>query len=116
MIYTSYEMIQDCRAGKPAGWSYFLANYKPVVERLAAHYGLPDIEATLADVRNSLFASIQPMPERQFVSALRQKVLAKAPDRTLDLDMEAVGQAFAPLTVVEKKAVWLETMHYSPDD
>jgi len=116
MIYTSYEMIQDCRAGKPAGWSYFLANYKPVVERLAAHYGLSDIEAALADVRNSLFASIQPVPERQFVAALRQKVLAQAPDRALDLDLEAMGQAFAPLTVVEKKAVWLETMHYTADD
>src|SRR5262249_53888736 len=116
MIYTSYEMIQDCRSGNPTGWSYFLANYKPVVERLAVHYGLPDAESALADVRNSLFASIQPMPERQFVSALRQKLLAGAPERALDLDLDAVAQAFAPLTVVEKKVVWLETMHYGPDD
>src|SRR5947207_7778847 len=73
MIYTSYEMIQDSRAGKPAGWSYFLANYKPVAERLAAHYGLGDVEAILASVRESLLPSIQPMPERHFVAELRQK-------------------------------------------
>jgi|SRR5581483_11094776 len=116
MIYTSYEMIQDCRAGKPAGWSYFLANYKAVVERLAAHYGVTDVAAALAAVRDSLFQSIQPMPERQFVAELRQKVLAAAPNRTLDIDLESLAQAFAPLTVVEKKAVWLETMRYSLED
>jgi hypothetical protein len=27
-----------------------------------------------------------------------------------------MARSFAPLTVVEKKAVWLETMHYSADD
>ena len=64
MIYTSYEMIQDCRAGKPAGWSYFLANYKPVVERLAAHYGLPDIEATGPPerLRSNFINGIKHMP------------------------------------------------------
>jgi hypothetical protein len=116
MIYTSYEMIQDCRDGKPAGWSYFLSNYKPVVERLVSHYGLPDVDTTLGSVRDSLFPSIQPMPERQFLAALRQKVLSSAPERELECDMEAMTQAFAPLTVVEKKVVWLETMRYNADD
>lgn len=116
MIYTSYEMIQDCRAGKPAGWSYFLANYKTLVERVAAHYGLADAETILTRVRENLFPSIQPMPERHFVAELRQTVLATAPDQPLRLDLEALAQAFVPLTVVEKKAVWLETMRYSQDD
>ena len=116
MIYTSYEMIQDCRSGKPAGWAYFLATYKPVCERLAAHYGVSDGEAVLAGVRESLLPSLQPMPERHFVAALRQKVLASAPERALELDLEALTQAFVPLTVVEKKTVWLVAMRYGPDD
>jgi hypothetical protein len=116
MIYTSYEMIRDCRAGKPEGWAYFLANYKPVVERLAAHYGVSDVDAALAGVRESLFPAVQPMPERHFLAELRQKVLGGAPAPALEIDLEAMAQAFAPLTVVEKKAVWLETMRYSAAD
>jgi hypothetical protein len=116
MIYTSYEMIQDCRAGKPAGWSYFLTNYRSVTERLAAHYGVADVEAILAKVRSALLPSMQPVAERYFVAGLRQAVVAQLPDAPLDLDLEVMSQAFGPLTVVEKKAVWLETMRYAPDE
>jgi hypothetical protein len=116
MIYTCYEMIQDCRAGKPAGWSFFMANYKPAVDRLAAHYGLTDIDGSLARVRDTLLQTVPPMPERHFVAELRQKLLAFLPDRPIDLDLETLAQAFAPLTVVEKKAVWMETMGYSAED
>ena len=112
MIYTSYEMIQDCRAGKPAGWSYFLATYKPVVDRLAQHYGLTDLERILERVRGELFQSIQPMPERQFVTELRQKLLSSLPLEPAQLEINALAEAFAPLTVLEKKAIWLETMRY----
>jgi hypothetical protein len=65
MIYTCYEMIRDCRAGKPAGWSFFMANYKPAVDRLAAHYGLTDIDGNLARVRDTLLQTVPPMPERK---------------------------------------------------
>jgi hypothetical protein len=116
MIYTSYEMIQDFRAAKPAGWAHFLANYKPVMERVAAHYGVTDRDAILARVRDSLLPSMQPMAERYFVAELRQTALAILPERPLELDLELLGQAFAPLTVVEKKAVWLETMGYDAGD
>jgi hypothetical protein len=116
MIYTCYDMIQDCRAGKPGGWSFFMANYKPAVDRMAAHYGLTDIDGILAGVRDTLFQTIQPMPERHFMAELRQKVLAAMPDQPVELDLETLAQAFAPLTVVEKKAVWLETMRYGAED
>jgi len=116
MIYTSYEMIQDCRAAKPAGWSYFLTNYKRVVEHLASHYGLTDVEAILARVRDKLFQALQPMPERHFVAELRQNVLAAEPNSAPELEIEVLSESLAPLTVVEKKVVWLQTMRYSADD
>jgi hypothetical protein len=116
MIYTSYEMIRDCRAGKPQGWSYFVATYKPVAERMASHYGVKDVEKALASVRDSLLPSLQPMPERHFMAELRQKLLEGMPEQPLQIDVEAMGQAFAPLTVVEKKAVWLETMRYGAEE
>ena len=116
MIYTSYEMIQDCRAGKPAGWSFFMTNYKPAADRMAAHYGVTDVDGVLATVREKLFQEIQPMPERHFVAELRQKVLAFLPDQPIELELETLAQALAPLTVVEKKVAWLETMRYGAED
>jgi len=117
MIYACYEMIRDCRAGKPAGWSYFTANYLPVAQRIAAHYGGADVERIVPHLRDTLFQSMDPMPERHFIAELRQAVLAALfPDQPLTADLETLAQALAPLTVVEKKAVWLETMRYSSDD
>lgn len=117
MIYTCYEMIQDCRAGKPEGWSYFTSRYQPVAERIAAHYGGKDVDHLIPSLRATLFESMQPMPERHFVADLRQAVLeALFQDQPLTLELETVAQAWAPLTVVEKKAAWLETMRYTSED
>lgn len=82
MVYTCYEMVRDCRADRPEGWSYFIANYVPVIRKLLAHYGrdrAPALEGVLAGLRkpeSSLFASLEPSPERWFVGELRQKVVA----------------------------------------
>ena len=38
MVYTSYEMIRDCRANKPEGWSHFVIHYVPFIRRVIAHY------------------------------------------------------------------------------
>jgi hypothetical protein len=120
MIYTTYEMIRDCRAGKKEGWAFYEANYVPILRRLAAHYG-----RDVPDLRDHLFASLAPMPERHFIAALRQKFAESAgagqpggldPEKPGGLDLETLGRAWTPLTVVEKKAAWLETMHYSADD
>ena len=85
MIYTCYEMIRDCRADTPEGWSYFLAQYVPVIRALVAHYfpgrsGDPAlVERVLVALRqpqSKLFESLEPAPERAFVTGLRQRVLA----------------------------------------
>jgi hypothetical protein len=131
MIYTSYEMIRDCRDGRPEGWSYFLTRYVPAVRGFLAHY-YPEraadgalIERVLLNLRkpeSSLFQSLDPAPERAFVAELRQHVLSAveadrasaAPEVTIDI--EALGAALEPLTLVEKLVVWFETMRYGDVD
>src|SRR4051794_13230411 len=111
MIYTCYEMVRDCRADKPEGWSYFIAHYVPAISRLLERYpeaGLK-LETVLISLRkpeSSLFASAEPAPERWFVAELRQRILAEAAlrDPGAVLDLETAAAAFEPLTVVEKLA------------
>jgi len=122
MVYTCYEMIRDCRAAKPEGWIYFLKHYVPIVRAVVTH-NFPDREldrallesllATLCQPASGLFQSLDPAPERAFVTELRQLVV-----RTLytsgpgvPLTLETLS-ALEPLTVTEKMAVWFETMRY----
>jgi hypothetical protein len=125
MIYTCYEMIRDCRADRAEGWRYFIAGYVPVIRKLVEHYqggqpaGTGVLERVLAAARqpeSGLFQSLEPAPERWFVAQLRQKVVAElaTPAPAADLDLETVAAALEPLTLVEKEAVWLETMLYPP--
>jgi hypothetical protein len=125
MIYTSYEMIQDCRNGRPEGWSYFLTQYVPVVRQFLNHY-YPDRTAgqTLLErvLRANLFQSLDPAPERTFVAELRQHVLrAVEADRPsaapeISIDIETLGAALEPLTLTEKLVAWFETMCYAASD
>lgn len=131
MVYTCYEMIRDCRADKAEGWSHFLTQYVPVVRALLAHY-LPDragdsellarILTALRQPQSSLFASLDPAPERAFVAELRQRVLAAAEaDRAgtapeIFIDLQTLGTALEPLTLTERLVVWFETMNYGDAD
>lgn len=118
MIYTSYDMVQDCRADKPEGWTYFISNYVPLIRKLLAHYGdAGALDRVLLAVRrpeSSLFQSVEAVPERWFIADLRQVVLAETPIPAPDIevDLETVAAAFEPLTLVEKQVAWIETMHY----
>jgi hypothetical protein len=121
MIYTCYEMIQDCRADKPEGWSYLIATYVPLIRKLLAHYAGPgdsgELERVLVAARqpeSSLFHSVEPAPERWFIAELRQKVLAELhdPKPEIEVDLETVASAFEPLTMIEKQVAWIETMSY----
>jgi len=118
-------MIQDCRANRPEGWSYFLTNYLPVVRQFLKHY-FPDRAAdqSLLErvLRTNLFQSLDPAPERTFVAELRQHVLrAVEADRAsaapeISIDIEALGAALEPLTLTEKLVAWFETMYYAVSD
>src|SRR6266540_1583339 len=125
MIYTCYEMVQDCRADLPEGWKHFVTYFGPVIRRILAHYAPVQaddpklLERVLLAIRkpeSSMFNSIEPAPERWFVAELRQKVLAELtlPAAELAIDLEALSSALDPLTMTERQAVWFETMHYTP--
>jgi hypothetical protein len=123
MIYTCYDMVRDCRANEPEGWRYFITNYVPVIRKLLTHYGSDDdrllerVVGALRKPESSMFAPLEPAPERWFVAELRQKVLAELPEPVpqIELDLETAAEALAPLTVVEKQAAWIEGMGYSPE-
>src|SRR5438309_8371290 len=74
MIYTCFEMVRDCRADRPEGWRYFATNYVPLIRRLLAHYAdasdslLERVVLELRTPESSLFASLDPSPERPFVA------------------------------------------------
>lgn len=118
MIYTCYEMVQDCRADKGEGWAYFICNYVPLIRKLLAHYGdsaaLDRVLLAIRKPESSMFQSMEPAPERWFIAELRQKVLAETPlpAPEIEVDLETVATAFEPLTLVEKQVAWIETMHY----
>jgi hypothetical protein len=128
MIYTSYDMVRDCRAGAVRGWTHFVTHYTPIVRRVVAHYR-PEQSVDQATARvlaaihgdGALFRAIEPVAERVFVTALRQHVLALlerdehsiAPE--VALDPTEVLESLAPLTVVEKQAVWLDAMRYDEE-
>ena len=125
MIYTCFEMIRDCRENRAGGWSYFIGNYAPVVRKIIGHYrpectsALKGVLAAIRSPEPNWFASLEPGPERPFVAELRRKALDEldciAPPAELDLtiELETLAEALAPLTILEKQAVWLETMRYS---
>ncbi|HVN02984.1 MAG TPA: hypothetical protein VMT86_01135 [Bryobacteraceae bacterium] len=131
MIYTCYEMIRDCRAERPKGWSYFLTNYVPVIGGLLAHY-FPErngdralserVLRALRQPSSGLFESLDPAPERAFVAELRQRVLAAAeadcgsaaPEVTIDV--AALSAALEPFTLTEKLVAWFESMRYTDAD
>jgi hypothetical protein len=118
MIYTCYEMVQDCRANKPEGWAYFISNYVPLIRKLLAHYGdSAAVDRVLLAIHkpdSSMFQSMEPSPERWFIAELRQKVLAETPlpAPQIEVDLETLAAAFEPLTLVEKQVSWIETMNY----
>ena len=125
MVYTCYEMIRDCRADRPEGWRYFIANYIPVIRRVLAHYqpATPDgtLEHILDMVRrpeSGLFQGLDPALERPFVAQLRQKVLSELPARqpSTVLELDTLAAALQPLTLVEKQVAWLESMLYSSSE
>ena len=120
MIYTCFDMVRDCRADRPEGWTYFVTHYTPVIRRILAHYAADEPQAVERVLRESrspqstLFQSVDPSPERWFVAELRQRILAglETPDPQIPLDLDTVAAALEPLTVVEKLAVWTEGMRY----
>src|SRR5215469_9090117 len=126
MVYTCFEMIRDCRENRAQGWSYFIQNYVPVIQKLIEHYRpglgteLNQVLVGICSAQSNMFAGMEPLPERPFLAELRQQVLEvldrlrpqPAPD--ISIDFETLSAAVEGLTLLEKQAVWFETMLYGP--
>ncbi len=125
MIYTCYEMVRDCRADLPEGWTHFISYYVPVIRRAVVHYaperagdaGLLDhILVTIRKPETGIFQSSEQPEERWFVAQVRQLMVAElgAPAAEISIDLETLTAALEPLTMTERQAAWFETMGYSP--
>ena len=125
-VYTSLEMIIDCRANKPDGWRYLVSRYVPVIRRVVSHYsGDANLSSRVDKLLLQLHSPADPLyssssiNEREFIAALRQRVLdlmdterpASAPD--VEVDLATLTQALEPLTATERQMLWLESMGYS---
>ena len=108
-IYTSFDMIADCKAGKPEGAVHLVKHLLPPLRWLHRHYGLsePDLALVLKQT-----AAIEPMNERRFVAHFRPE----PPLNQSTLDLETIVEAFGELTLVERQIVWLDTMAYETPD
>jgi hypothetical protein len=125
-VYTSYEMIADCQAGKAKGWVHFVTQYVPVMRLLLAHYypHLEDRDAVIQRLIENWRApgatlwQRQPESERPFLAALRTEVLEQLrqherPQETeIDLPLETLSAATTEFSPLECQVLWLETMRY----
>ena len=121
-IYTCFDMIVDCRQGKPEGWRYFVRTFAGVFRHLLSRYGGGDdhlyqlIERLRAP--SSPLAGMQPMTQREFVDALRPLVLELTAKGSpgISPDLSLVQEALAPLTAIERQTAWFESFGYSPEE
>lgn len=104
-IYTSFDMVADCKAGKPEGWIYLAETFVPVLRWYASHYGMGDDwpRKRLAELKQEI-SQWQPMSDREIALRLRPEL--EGGEAAIPLE------ALASLTIVEKQLVWFETMQY----
>jgi len=116
-VYTTFDMIADCRTGKPAGWIHFVTHFLPPCRRLLTHYG--GDEARLRDFLTrckQALPALEPAAERLLLTRLRPLILESAgyPQRPVAAppDLEVFTTALADLSILERQMVWTDTMDY----
>jgi hypothetical protein len=118
-VYTSYDMVMDCQAGKPEGWQYLVQRFVPALRAMARHYGGGD--ETVARLIQGVhrLEGFEPEPERQVLIHLRPLLLQECGwtgGRARTLDLEILVEALEPLTAVERQLAWFETMDYTSQE
>ena len=110
-IYTSYEMISDCRSGKPEGWLFMVRQFVPPLRWLLARYGQGEAElrSLLLELKNGGIQRFQPVVHREFVAALRpEPILPGVPP----FELSQLSEAMLEVPVLERQNLWFETMRY----
>lgn len=114
-------MIRDCRDNRPAGWSYLIATYSRVIHEFTRHYAiaapLDTIFKGLHQPALPLYAAPGPRTEREFVTMLRQHVIAHhAPQPApAPLDLDLLTTALEPFSATERQFLWLDALGYSSE-
>jgi hypothetical protein len=125
-VYTCYDMIADCRAGKDAGWEYLITNFVPAVRRLLRHYAperdtdeeIKTYLTALRDDSDSPIRVLNASTGREFLFGLRDHLVRWASaqaDVEDTVDIERFAAALAELTVVERQIAWYAVLGYDAD-
>ena len=114
-VYTCYDMIADCRAGKPDGYLFLAHEFVPPLRWLNGRYGgsKDSLHRLLSSLRD--FPPLDPLPEREFLVALRPRVLQHTGwqgGRAQTLDLDSLSAALAELTLLERQLVWLHILDF----
>lgn len=110
-IYTSYEMISDCRAGKPAGWLYLVKQFVPPLRWILERHGMGDAElrGVLTELKAGGIARFEPMVHREFIAGLRPEPASPGEP---PFELSTLSEAMTDVPVLERQNLWFETMTY----
>ena len=118
-VYTSYDMVMDCQAGKPEGWQYLAQRFVPALRVLARHYGGGEEAVARMIKTKHRLEGFEPAPERQVLIHLRPLLLEECGwtgGRASTLDLATLAEALEALTAVERQLAWFETMDYTSQE
>lgn len=118
-VYTSYDMVMDCQAGKPEGWQYLVQRFVPALGVLARHYGGGEETVARLIQRVHRLEGFEPSPEREALFHLCPLLLKECGwegGQARTLELAGLAEALEPLTAVERQLAWFETMDYGSRD
>ena len=117
--------MEDCRAGRPEGWRYFVGHVLPACLSIVRHYqpngndpeSVERLLLSLRDDPSSPIVAGKPMSERELLFGLREFLLAGrgSDEQSAEAEAQTFTKALEPLTLTEKQIVWLTVLGYDPD-
>ncbi len=127
-VYTSIDMLEDCRAGRAEGWEYLVSRFLPALEWIARRHdeaaagregSLKGFLAALRDDARSPVNRFRTATDREFLYCAAEYWLdwagalpADAGDRGI---RERFGGALEEFTRLERQIVWFAVLGYDED-
>ena len=110
-IYTSYEMISDCKAGKPEGWLFLVRQFVPPIRWMLERQGQgePELRALLLDLQKGGIGKFEPVVHREFLAGIRPEPVAPGEP---PFELSQLSEAMTDVPVLERQNLWFETMGY----